>query len=334
MDRYFRTLEQFKNRLLRLDNVVGVGVGYKEVGLNRTKQPSMIVFVEEKKPKHELRTGHVVPPKLDNLDTDVIEIGQVRLLNNPKERGRPAQPGMSIGHYKISAGTFGAVVRDRQTRERLILSNNHILANSSNGMDGRAAIGDPVIQPGTYDGGTEKDRVASLVRFAPLVRTYQETDCPVAAGVARAGSRMLSLFRPNYRVVLVKQNRSGNTVDAALARPDAPGLIDDRILEIGRVEGTSGVSVGDQVFKSGRSSGLTSGKVTATGVTLQVELSGKEKGWFSDQVVSDMVSRPGDSGSLVVNQKKQAVGLLFAGSEKYTVFNRIQNVLTRLGVEF
>lgn len=333
MDRYFRILEQFKHRLLRLDNVVGVGVGYKEVGLSRTKQPSMIVFVEKKKPRHELRSGHVVPQKLDDLDTDVIEIGEVRLLN-PKERVRPAQPGMSIGHFKVSAGTFGAVVKDRHTKERLILSNNHILANGSNGIDGRAAAGDSIIQPGTYDGGTEKDRVASLIRFAPLIRAHQEADCPVAVGVARAGSRMLGLFRPNYRMVLVKQNRSGNTVDAALARPDSPDLIDDRILEIGRVEGTAGVSVGDQVFKSGRSSGLTNGKVTATGVTLQVELSGKEKGWFSDQVVADMVSKPGDSGSLVVNQKKQAVGLLFAGSEKYTVFNRIQNVLNRLGVEF
>lgn len=332
MDRYFRTLEQFKHRLLRLDNVVGVGVGHKEVGLNRTKQPSMIVFVEKKKPKAELRSGQVVPPKLDDLETDVIEIGRVRLLN-PKGRVRPAQPGMSIGHYKVSAGTFGAVVRDRHTRERLILSNNHILANGSDGMDGRAAVGDAIIQPGSYDGGTEKDKVASLIRFAPLMRTQQEADCPVAAGVARVGSRMLSLFRPNYRMVLVKQNRAGNTVDAALARPDSPGLVDDKILEIGQVQGTAGVSIGDQVIKSGRSSGLTSGKVTATGVTLQVELSGKEKGWFSDQVVSDMVSKPGDSGSLVLNQKKQAVGLLFAGSEKYTIFNRIQNVLNRLGVD-
>lgn len=332
MDRYLDALEKVKQRLLRLDNVVGVGVGYKEVGLSRTRQPSMVVFVEKKVPKNELRSGHLVPPKLHELDTDVIEIGRVRLLNR-KEKSRPVYPGMSIGHYKISAGTFGAVVRDRSTGERLILSNNHILANSSDGSDNRAAFGDPILQPGTYDGGTEKDRIATLIRFSPLLRTQQESDCPVAAGLARAGSRLLSLFRPNYRVVLVRQNRGANVIDAALARPDSPDLINEEIVEIGRVEGVGNPSVGDKVLKSGRSSGLTSGNVTATGVTLQVELSGKEKGWFSDQVVSDMVSRPGDSGSLVVNQKKQAVGLLFAGSEKFTVFNRIQNVLNRMNVE-
>jgi hypothetical protein len=331
MDRYLGALEKVKQRLLMLDNVVGVGVGYKESGLSRTSQPSMIVFVEKKVPKGELRSGHLVPAKLYDLDTDVIEIGRVRLLNR-KEKSRPVYPGMSIGHYKISAGTFGAVVKDRNTGERLILSNNHILANSSDGIDNRASIGDPVLQPGSYDGGTEKDRIATLIRFSPLLRTYQESECPVAVGLARIGSRLLNLFRPNYRMVLVKQNRSDNLIDAALARPDSPDLIEDEILEIGRVEGASNSSVGDKVLKSGRSSGLTSGTVTAIGVTLQVELSGKEKGWFSDQVVTDMVSRPGDSGSLVVNQKKQAVGLLFAGSEKYTVFNRIQNVLDRLNI--
>lgn len=85
--------------------------------------------------------------------------------------------------------------------------------------------------------------------------------------------------------------------------------------------------------KSGRTSGLSIGSVIAVGVTLEVEIVDDEKGWFMDQIVSDMTSRPGDSGSLVLDDQKRAVGLLFAGSEKYTVFNRIDQVFSRLEVE-
>ncbi len=88
------------------------------------------------------------------METDVIEIGRVRLMERAVKM-RPALPGSSIGHYKISAGTFGVVVRDKNSGEKLILSNNHILANGSNGSDGRASVGDAILQPGPYDGGKQ-----------------------------------------------------------------------------------------------------------------------------------------------------------------------------------
>ncbi len=58
-----------------------------------------------------------------------------------------------------------------------------------------------------------------------------------------------------------------------------------------------------------------------------------EKVWFSDQVVAEMDSQPGDSGALILDLNRKAVGLLFAGSDKLTVFNRISTVLDRLEVE-
>lgn len=44
------------------------------------------------------------------------------------ERWRPAPMGVSIGHCKASAGTAGCLVKDKKTREILILSNAHVLA--------------------------------------------------------------------------------------------------------------------------------------------------------------------------------------------------------------
>lgn len=146
MERHYRVLNKVQNRILKMPNVVGVGVGFKQVGLNRTKKPAIIIFVEKKVPDANLLRGQKVPDKINGLETDVIEIGQVRLLERVMKM-RPAFPGSSIGHYKISAGTFGVVVKDKNSGEKLILSNNHILANGSNGSDGRASKGDAILQP-------------------------------------------------------------------------------------------------------------------------------------------------------------------------------------------
>jgi hypothetical protein len=334
MDRFFRILKKSRAQLLQLPNVIGVGVGHKQVSGELTGRPALIIFVKKKVPAGSLARVQQVPAFIDGLPTDVIEIGEVRLLSLRTGKERPAQPGMSIGHYKISAGTFGAVVKDRVTGEPLILSNNHILANGTDGKDGRAAVGDPILQPGPYDGGLEKDRIGTLLRFSPLLRSFQEADCPVAGAVVRAGNLLVRMVRPQYRLKIYRLYQGDNVIDAAVARPDRPDLISDEILEIGKVEGVAGVAPGQGVMKSGRTTGVSRGTVTAIGVSLEVELGNDEKGWFVDQVVTDMSSRPGDSGSLVLDLEKRAVGLLFAGSDRYTIFNRIDQVLSRLEVEF
>ncbi|MHB8158375.1 MAG: chymotrypsin family serine protease, partial [Desulfocucumaceae bacterium] len=262
------------------------------------------------------------------------EIGKVRLFGERTQKMRPAQPGSSIGHYKVTAGTFGAVVKDIKTQELLILSNNHILANGSDGRDGRSALGDPILQPGSYDGGSKNDQIAELLRFWPLVRKVSQSDCPVAVGVARLGSKFVHILRPNYNMQFVRVSKDENIIDAALAKPLSPDLIKPDIFEVGIPRGTAEVEVSGKVLKSGRSSGLTSGSVDAIGVSLQVEMSDSgDVGFFSQQVVAEMNSQGGDSGSLVLDEQMRAVGLLFAGSDRYTIFNRIQNVFTKLGVD-
>jgi hypothetical protein len=42
------------------------------------------------------------------------------------------------------------------------------------------------------------------------------------------------------------------------------------------------------------------------------------------------MSQGGDSGSAVLDEKSNLVGLLFAGSDQNTIFNRIQNVFSAL----
>lgn len=337
MDRYLNIIEKFKNTFLRQNNVMGVGLGHKEIGNLRTKQLSVVVLVEKKLPVKELKRSHVVPSKIDGIDTDVIEVGRIKMLNNRMERIRPALPGCSIAHYRVTAGTLGAVVRDRRTGERLILSNNHILANGSNGYDGRCAIGDPILQPGSHDGGKDADRMAALVRFIPIQRGVEEQQatCPYARGFSAMANSLVRMIRSNYVIKVFKtSSQQNNNVDCALAKPDRPDLLGSEIIDIGEVKGIAEVRPGIQVKKSGRTTGLTSGTVVTVGTSLKVEMGGNEQVLFTDQITTDLKSRGGDSGSLVLTPDNQAVGLLFAGSDRITVFNRIQSVLDALEVDF
>ena len=81
------------------------------------------MLVEQKKPLAALSAQDVIPPELDGMRTDVYEVGYLRAqqpLQDPKGRFRPIiPPGVSIGHYKVTAGTFGALVTDKTTGEKL-----------------------------------------------------------------------------------------------------------------------------------------------------------------------------------------------------------------------
>lgn len=133
MERIQRILRQHEKRLLKLENVVGLGLGYKIIQGRTTNKPAIIVLVKEKIADEKSLGRNVIPKILSDTPTDVIEVGEVKLLAARIEKARPAKPGMSIGHYRITAGTFGALVRDQKTGDLLILSNNHVLANATDG---------------------------------------------------------------------------------------------------------------------------------------------------------------------------------------------------------
>lgn len=303
---YQKIIIEYKNKLLTLNHVVGIGYGKKIKKNKKTDENSIIVMVDEKIPKNKLEEEDIIPEKIENFKTDVQEVGKLKLLNkNRNEKFRPAPPGVSIGHYKVTAGTLGAIVKDNKTDEPLILSNNHILANISNGRDKKAKIGDPILQPASYDNGSEeKDIIANLVRFIPL-------------------NDSKGIFDP-----------VSNTVDCAVAKPINSDIIEDNILEIGKINGVKNPEIDMKVIKSGRTTGLTEANIRAIDSTVRVNLDSKREAIFTDQIVTSSFSDGGDSGSLVLDKDKNAVGLLFAGSKRATICNKITNVMKELDIDF
>lgn len=204
--------------------------------------------------------------------------------------------GISIGHKDVTAGTLGLVVYDMDDSP-LLLSNNHVLANSN-----KAKLDDPIIQPGVYDGGSRI--VGYLERFKPLKLAYGD-----------------SFIHPI------------NTIDAALARPVKGIPVSDSIIGLAQPVGIGKVKSGDIVKKSGRSTGITKGKVLLDNGTSRVEGYEGAMADFSNTIITTPMLDGGDSGSILMNDKNEVVALGFAGSDAISLFTPIQTVMRELGIQ-
>lgn len=317
--------EDFLNPEKISENVIGMGLGVKWSGGEPTGEPALLVLVTHKVEKELLSKADQIPSKLEGMQTDVLAIGYPVAGKGARmgagsqtlaEKSRPAEGGYSVGHVDITAGTIGTCVYDilpggstNPPRHGLgipphyyILSNNHVLANSND-----ARVGDMILQPGPFDGGTDpQDRIARLSRFVPIT------------------------FFPAVPLQFHK-----NIVDAAIAEGEFHDL-DREIYWIGYVRGwrrKGQVEVGLRIQKTGRTTNFTTGKINAVNATVDVGYGGGKIARFRDQIVTTNISAGGDSGSLVTTEGNIAVGLLFAGSSIATIVNHIENVRSLLKIE-
>ena len=292
-------------------NIVGVAIGIPEATLGAPGEPGaagITLFVV-----HD--TGHedakrVVVDSMgvraaasDDVPVHVVETGVIE-AQTFRTKIRPTPCGNSIGHFKITAGTQGCLavgLHAPRNNRLLILSNNHVLANVNAGV-----FGDCIVQPGPIDGGIcPRDQVAILERFVPInfaagARNF--IDC--ATGWSWH-TRVRKEFLPSlFRVGSV---------------PVTPYL---------------GMPVG----KSGRTTQLTSGRVTALSATINVSYGGGRVATFADQIAVQSAtgnfSAGGDSGSLIWtwDAARRPVGLLFAGGGAVTFGNKIGRVLAALDI--
>ncbi|MGB7062013.1 MAG: hypothetical protein WBF13_06630, partial [Candidatus Zixiibacteriota bacterium] len=241
-----------------------------------------------------------IPAILDSIPV-VVEVTGEFIPYICKKRYRPVPIGVSVGNNKdCAAGTNGCVVVI--AGRKYMLSNNHVLARKN-----KAAVGEPIVQPGQYDNlncknKIKKDKVAELIDFEPL--RFDTTNLMDAA---------IALF--------IDTNITCSTLSKFYGSP-GPTIINP--------------TLGLRIKKVGRTTCLTKGKVAAVNVTVNVVYSADtvtfDTATFVDQIyTSKNFSKRGDSGSLVVtdDDKNNPVGLLFAGSKTGTVLNPIEPVLRR-----
>ncbi|MEM5798433.1 MAG: hypothetical protein QXP39_00085 [Candidatus Aenigmatarchaeota archaeon] len=337
--RYSKDIDEIKNvldawryTLFCKPNVEGVGIGYKIVKGEKTDEICIVVNVKKKLP--ELPEEDMIPKEVGvgtKILTDVYETGEIRALykeaksaeNLRTKKTRPASAGVSIGHYKITAGTLGCLVR--KDGKIKILSNNHVLANEN-----RAKIGDMILQPGPYDindANYEQYKIALLSDYVPIYIMDEIPTCKIK----NVAKNFLRYIKKQYSNILAAKT---NRFDCAVAEVFKPDDVSSTLYELGEpATKPRDAGLDMKVCKSGRTTGVTQGEITQLHVTTKVRFS---RGYavFEEQIATGPMCKGGDSGSLLVSQSGlEPVGLLFAGSDAITIYNPIKDVLNKLGVE-
>ena len=285
------------------------------VGISHTeKPPKIIVYIENERYRSK------VPSNIMGFEVEVVVTGRIQalsLLEKPlytysgavSRTGvvRPLSGGISIGVSISSfggemAGTLGVVVLG-PNKNYYILSCAHVLAMNSKANF--LPIGTPTLQPGTYDGGTDTDKVGELYNYIKI------TFGPKGKNYADAAISILTTNEYLPYEVLGSDNIATYTIN-----------------------GTTEVSVGDTVEKSGRTTGVTESTVTDTSATVKVYYASGKFAIFYDQI---LVKQPfldsGDSGSLV-DKGGAFVGLGFAGSSTTAVVCKAKYIIQGLGISF
>jgi len=270
--------KKYEKQLLDIPGVSGVGVN-----------GSVIIYVTKKTPK----TMSFIPETLDGVHVRVIETGAIRPLSYPvvsaiyadrTARYRPRVPGgVSIGHPEITAGTLtGRIIIGGEVYG---FSNCHVL-NGAWGTNPGGNVGDPILQPGVFDGGKPGDEIGTLESWIPV-----------------------KLDEPNL-------------VDAAIFKSD---MLSKDIVDVGEPGPTVEPKTGDIVKKSGRSSGLTYSRILDVDASIKVSGWG-EATFTDVCVTRPALGIPGDSGSPCLSENDEMIAQLFAGSSEVTVLAKAVNI--------
>ncbi len=288
METILEVKKRVTSTLFDIPGVVGVGI----------QKGQIAVYVK----KITAVTLATIPMSIEGYGITVIESGEFFAIQARTDKWRPAPGGVSIGHHLIWSGTLGTAVIDNISGKRVILSNNHILANSDSIQHPKANKGDEIWQPGRLDGGSSADTIAHLERWVPF------------------------------------DEGGTNTVDCAIGMPINDADLDDNILEIGVVNEMAEAIEGETGRKSGRTTGLTSGEILDVNLTLNIDY-GEGPVTLTDCIfIAGPFADGGDSGSLLVNSDGRAIGLVFANSESEdkTVVGgiacKISNVINNLDI--
>jgi hypothetical protein len=229
-----KVVEILNSQVKKLPNVVGYSKTLKRkiVKGKETDIMAIRIYVEKKLPEAMLKPAHIIPKTIEDIPTDVIEIGKLQAPPSgslePKttvdktQKFRPVMLGISIGNYSITAGTNGMLYTDKNGNT-LFGSNSHIFVDDVSKKPEEVSE-KRILQPGPWDirqqGGNVDDPdyvVAEYVWHQQIYPLGSVSGCPVASALA-------SLYNALARIAGAKTRlkptvETVNHIDFAVAKP-------------------------------------------------------------------------------------------------------------------
>lgn len=312
-------------------NVTGVGIGFRRRAGDWTGELAVVVLVAKKRPAALVSRRRMLPRtvRVDDAtyQVDVLQAGPFSAgaeaalapaaaaptAVSITERMRPPRQGASISNPADGAvaGTLGLFVVDDTDDTVCLLTCNHVIARM-----GRGEVGQPIIQPGGYDGGGSGDAIATLKRWAPIPASGTRVDGAIAQltdqsaytlEVARDLMAPISASHPPVAMVVAGDMFGGcllTRMDATLdaldvhlpVGPDDP-VGEDELYCDGIVPVVADPQPGMHIEKVGRTSGYTSTVIQVIGVRADV-ITPIGVIPYHDLVYTEFFSVAGDSGSV------------------------------------
>jgi hypothetical protein len=301
------------DRLLKIPGVTGVAIGAKEkAGKFIDGELAIVVFVEKKKNKNDIKPEHLVPEFIDGFKTDVVQFGRFSLYADIYGGGGKLESDDGV------TGTLGCFAKKTDgTNKVVILSCQHVLYGlkdtTKHGKDTGPRICtwcsccSSIIIGKTIDAELSQDMDAAIAEVKPGVQYLAEIE---GIGVIKGST-------PVARA----------EIDQPMTNPY-------------------------HVKKRGFKTGLTSGVMTfidadiqhTDGTHFNVDGSPVIIVTLKNQYVvvsspRDRFADPGDSGAVVLNNENKVVGMIVGGSvnqnqSKHATFiTPIPGILSRFHIE-
>ncbi|HEX8903794.1 MAG TPA: hypothetical protein VF771_02995, partial [Longimicrobiaceae bacterium] len=360
-----------------IEGVVSVGYGQKESGGRFSDDLAIVVFVREKKPEEELAPAERIPPAFEGYRTDVAQVPdavQARCGNTdpyPVIQGgiQITPPAREDGTYQH--GTLGCIVRRRGDTGRenvYLLTCRHVLFEHGRGAGEYAYHPfppprgtDPPDRPSHPLGPISAEAFRENFSYTPPGASAPD-DFWIDCATARIDIDSKCLGSTCRRDVV---HCAGTIAGLALGADDpaTPGVREDELVaDVRSVIGELGF-VGQRVHKVGRTTGKTTGIVRRVNATanvpresenpagpkvvachvMHVELDPASDPSHTNCLGRDWFAEQGDSGSVVVDDDRRVVGLLFGAMDlvtngqltpapRFAFVSHIYPVLDRLGI--
>lgn len=294
MNKQPHDIDLTRKQLSHLKGFCGLGWGLKEIGSCPTGMLCWRVYVQRKIPVTALPVSQIIPPFINGIATDVIARTPAVQCHGLS----PAAGGELVANAKGVPGTLGCIAYSSTKKENVFLTNYHVLFSN---------------------GAKEGDTVW-------LVRKEKEKNFFTAIGRTLHG-----------KIGIIKYEEEDYYIDCAIAHSYRQDISSSHF-----IRGCNTAEPGMIVSKQGSVTSFSKGIVTdicypdsafINGIHYNAPRQVLIKPLAEENDNNNRFSAEGDSGSVIVDQKKRAVALLWGSNAKGEgIACHIRPVVHELGI--